>query len=500
MTDNTPEDLKGRSLFWKMTVRFGLIPIIILFYGTVALHFDYTPDDTYIYLKYAKSLAEGSGFSFNEGEPSSGITGPLWVFMIAAGTAGGLDPYVVAKTLDLLFASLSIFLVYALAHGIVRDRILAFVAACMMAFDSWMLRWAGSGMETSLGVLLTLLVFWYVYRAEYVLASLVSGFLTLVRPEGALLFALVQVDYGFLKRDPAAIRRMALRSILVYSLVLAPWVVYAASTFGTPLPNTLEAKSISSFSVGSVLFVGGSEAKILLSTQSAALMALILGLVAAFRRMNWKILRLEIFPLFWVLALLLFYLSANIQVVSRYLLPATPIVCIFGIWGVKKIQEFWKLSWRWTSGLIAAMFLFTAIQNAAVYGSTVVPHMRGFTEGMNGCLKPIAYWLRENSSPEARVLTPDIGLLGYVSGRRLFDTAGLVTPEMKKAFSGVSYDEGMKARKYESVLRPDFIVDRSEQPERLAAPDLIPVMTKEFPNIAINKSEPVYYTLYKVVR
>lgn len=496
----TPEDLKDRSPFWKATIRFGLVPLIVLFYGLAVLHFDYTPDDTYIYLKYARSLAEGNGFAFNKGEPSGGITGPLWVFLIAAGTAGGLDPYVVAKTLDLLFASLSLLLMYALAIGILRDKVFAFISASILACDSWMLRWAGSGMETSLAVLLTLLVFWYVYRTDYLLASLVCGLLTLVRPEGILLFALVQMDYAFLRRDPVAFRRMALKSILIYSIVLAPWVVYAALSFGTPVPNTLGAKSISLFSFESLLFVAGSEAKIIVSTQAASITVLVLGLVAAIRRTPWPLVRLEIFPLLWVLALLLFYLSANIQVVSRYLLPTVPLTAIFGIWGVKKIQEFWKLEWRWTSGLLGAVFFFSLLQNATLYISVVEPHMRGFTKGMNECLKPMGYWLKDNTDVDATVLTPDIGLLGYISDRRLFDTAGLVTPEMKRAFEGVSYEQGMIERKYESVLRPDYIIDRSSRPERLAAPDLVPIMTKEFPSIAITRSEPVYYTLYKAVR
>ncbi len=500
-TEDSPEELKRRPLLWSLVVRFGFVPIIVLFYLTVALHFDYTPDDTYIYLRYAKNLVEGGGFSFNDGEPSSGITGPLWVFMIAAGTTGGLDPYIVAKTLDLLFASLSIFLVYAVAYGILRDRIFAFAAACMVATDSWVLRWAGSGMETSLGVLLTLLVFWYVYRGEYVVASLVSGILTLVRPEGVLLFALVQIDYGFLKRDPVAFRRMALRSILAYSVILAPWMLYATLTFGTPIPNTFAAKSASFFSFETLLRVAGSEARIVLSTQAVSVAGLILGLVIALRRrIPWQALRIEIFPLFWVLALLLFYVSANIQVVSRYLLPATPIIAIFGIWGVKKMQEFWKLEWRWTVTLLISIFVLSTAQNVMVYSNAVIPHMRGFTEGMNGCLKPIGYWLRENSPPGAIVLTPDIGIVGYISERRIFDTDGLVAPEMKRAFSGVGFEEGMKERRYESVLLPDYIVDRSDRPEWLAAPDLVPVMTREFLSNALAKTGPVYYTLYKSVR
>jgi hypothetical protein len=270
--------------------------------------------------------------------------------------------------------------------------------------------------------------------------------------------------------------------------------------FGTPLPNTFGAKSIPSFSLDSILFVAGSEAKIIFSTQAASLTILVLGLVAAVRRTPWHLVRLEIFPLLWVVALLLFYLSANIQVVSRYLLPITPVIAIFGIWGVKKIQEFWKLEWRWTSGLLLVVFVLSLAQNATLYISVVSPHMRGFTKGMNECLKPMGYWLKENTDPEATILTPDIGLLGYISDRRLFDTAGLVTPEMKKAFAGVSYDEGMMERKYESVLRPDYVIDRSARPERLVAPDLVPVMTREFPSIAITKNEPVYYTLYKAIR
>ena len=84
--------------------RYGPAFIVALFYVTVVFHYSYTPDDTYIYLQYAKNLANGNGFSFNANSPSYGITGPLWVLLIAGGVKAGLDPLIVAKTFDLLFA------------------------------------------------------------------------------------------------------------------------------------------------------------------------------------------------------------------------------------------------------------------------------------------------------------------------------------------------------------------------------------------------------------
>lgn len=478
LPEEIPDELKNRSPLWRAFVRFGLIPLVAFFYFTASLHFEYTPDETYIYLQYARNIAAGNGFVFNEQLPSNGIPGPLWVLLIAAGTAGGLDPFIVAKTLDLLFASLSILLVYAVAYGVLRDRIYAILAACLLACDSWMLQWAGSGTETSLGVLLVLLAFWYVYKNEYVLASLASAVLTLVRPEGAVLFVLIQIDYVFLVRDPRSVRRMMPKTLVVFTAILVPWLTYAVLVFGTPVPE------IFSPSLDSALFIAAIEMRNLLVTQGPALMALILGLVASFRRVPLRGLRIEVFPLSWVFALWMFSAMINVQVVSRYLLLATPIVVIFGLWGVKKIQEFWKLEWRWTVVAFGALVLFTFGQNIYVYSTSVVPHIRGFEESMNQCIRPMANWLKENTDPGATVLAPDIGLLAYVSERRVFATS----------------EEGKKGGQFRTVLRPDYIIEHSLKPSRLKTLDRVPVMTREFSSPAIAGMRPVYYTLYKVVR
>ncbi|MBM4161433.1 MAG: hypothetical protein FJ217_10075 [Ignavibacteria bacterium] len=500
MTEERNSD-QGRTratLFWNLIQRYGIVVVVAVFFVTANLHFSYTPDDTYIYLQYAKNIARDEGFSFNAGSPSYGVTGPLWVLLIAGGTGLGLDPYIVAKTLDVILASLAILAAYALAFAIIRDRIYALVAAWVLSFDSWFLRWASSGMETSFAVLLALVAAWYAYRKEYIVASLVAGLLTLVRPEGALLFVAMLLDNLLNTRDRTAKRRALAGSVVTYGVIVSVWLLFAYVQLGSIVPNTLQAKSTIQTSLSVLWFTTFSCLKILGATQGIAVLFIALGVVVTVRKYGWKIIREEGFLILWVLLLLTAYILLNVQVVSRYLVLVLPFIAIYGMWGIKRLEIASVLSSRQAllTLLIVAGLLLT--QNQYVYRSRVVPHMENFTMGMSECLKPIAYWLRTHAETDATVLTPDVGILGYISDRTVVETAGLVTPDMKRAFRGISYDEGMKQGRYLQILLPDYIVDRSPRPERLASDSIRPVMTRPFSGLGLTKSDPVYYTLYKV--
>lgn len=483
-----PEDVI-RSRWMNFTLRFGLVPIILFFYVTASLHFSYTPDDTYIYLQYARNIADGNGFSFNAGEPTYGVTGPLWVLLIAAGTAGGLDPYVVAKTLDLLLGGLSVIVALRLSLEILKDPFYALCASALVATDAWLLRWTGSGLETMLGVLLVLLTFFYVYRTEYGVASLAAALLTLVRPEGGLLFLLIQTDNLINTSNWRLAFRVTLKSVGVYLSVIAPWLIYALLTFGKIIPNTMRAGAFEEYSLDSILSVLRSETSIILATQALALFLLLVGVIGAFRRASLRAVWIEVFPLAWPLAFLLFYSILNLQIVPRHLLLISPILAIFGVWGVKKSTEFWKLRWQTSLGLLVGLVVISGIQNQVFYVSKIVPHLDGYVRGMEECFRPMAYEIRKTGGS---VLTPDIGLVGYVSGAKVYDTAGIISPEMKRAFRGLSYDEGMKQKVYRDVAQPDFIIDRFQRPGRLESEDLKEIMSCQFLMI----DQQIFYTLY----
>ncbi|MBI3112400.1 MAG: hypothetical protein HYZ01_12605 [Ignavibacteriales bacterium] len=489
--------LEEHSPFLRFILRFGIALILIVFYATTALHFEYTPDDTYIYLQYARNLAAGDGFSFNDATPSYGLTGPLWAVVIAVGTGLGLDPYVVAKTLDLLFASFTILVVYILAFVILQDKLFALMVAWMLSFDAWFLRWASSGMETSLAVLLSVLVVWYAYRKEYGIAAFVTGVLTLVRPEGALMMMAVAGDILLHGARGAERTLRIVRSMGVFGVVVGVWLVVAWVHFGSIIPLTLQAKSTTGFDLATTLFVGLSTINILGATQGIVILTLISGIAWIVKVRGWSILREDGFPLIWTIALPAFYLLFNVQVVSRYLLPVVPFLILYAVWSIKKLEVLSMLSPQKAVGVVILLAGVSLAQNQYVYQSRVVPHMRNFTMGMEECLRPIAYWLRTNSAEDATVLTPDVGLLGYVSGRTMYETAGLLTPAVKKAFQDVTYDEGMTQGRYKQAVQPDYIVDRSLVPNRLASDSLQPVMTRTFSGLGISKSDLFYYTLYK---
>jgi hypothetical protein len=84
MTGISENGATGEPHLYKLTAYVAL-GCAALFICLVALHFEYTPDDAYIYFQYAKKIAQGKGFSFNGSTPSYGTTGPLWALFIAGG-------------------------------------------------------------------------------------------------------------------------------------------------------------------------------------------------------------------------------------------------------------------------------------------------------------------------------------------------------------------------------------------------------------------------------
>jgi arabinofuranosyltransferase len=502
LTDETEHLIEEQPLstFWGAMVKFGPAIIVGLFYVTVVLHYAYTPDDTYIYLQYAKNLANGNGFAFDANTPSYGITGPLWVLLIAAGAKAGLDPLVVAKTFDILFAGLSIVLVFAMAATLIQNRIYALFAALIFSFDAWFLRWSGSGMETSFAVILVLIAVKYAYLGDYHIAGFVTGLLTLVRPEGVLLFIILQIENFITSYLLGRNKRLFWSSSLLYLVVVLPWVVFSYETFGSIVPNTEFTKTAVHWSTQTVASTAFDSLSVLGSTELLMILLLIVGIPLIISKGGIGTFIAKGMPILWILALLFGCIVLNVQVVSRYLVPVIPLIIIYALWGLKQMELTFRWSPRKALIVLCTIAFATIVQSQVTYRITVVPQIQAIAKGMDRGIKPIALWLRSNSSEDASVLTPAIGMLGYIADREIFDTAGLITPAVKKAFGGVGYDEGMKQKHYRTVVSPDYVVDRAMTKERLASDSLRPIMSTEFGTLGRKKPETIYYTLYKVTQ
>ena len=487
-------------LLWHLVLQYGAAAIVLVFYVTISLHFNHTPDETYVYMRYGQNIARGEGFSFNAGTTSYGITGPLWALLIAGGVKLNLDPYIVAKTLDVVLASLALMAVLAVAYVIIRDRLYALVAALIFSFDAWFLRWSASGTETSLGVLLAMVSLWYAYKKEYITASLVIGLLTLVRPEGVILFIASQIDALLNAHAKRGTAKIVVASVILYVLVVGTWMGFSLIHFGRAFPNLFPESILTGITVSAMLTSAFTSMKILGATQLVLVLFLFGGALLTVWKFGWHILREEGFPLLWALAVPFFYMLFAVDVGSRHMLLVLPVFIIYGCWGIKRLETGLVVSPQRGFLILLVVAGISLGQNQVIYRLWILPHMNNLELGVNECLKPVAYWLRTNTPAGTKVLTPEAGVIGYASEREVYDATGILTPEARSAFGSDGYDQGMMKRKYEAVVHPEYVVDRSSTPDRLKSETMRPVMTRAFPGSGIRNPELMFYTLYKVIR
>jgi arabinofuranosyltransferase len=472
-------------------------------------------DDTYIHLQYARNLAETGQLSFNRGDPVYGATSPLWVFLLAAVDRAGGDLLVSCRVLSWLFAVGSILLVYRLAAAL-GGRGAAASAALVLACEAWFVRWSAVGMETSFAVFMILLALEAGLDAprsarRSALFGLVLFLAVLARPEALVLAALSTVAYAFSPAPPA--RRWL--HLAVFIPLFAIWLFVIHRHTGSYFPLTAGAKQgrpvLSAALFGRALV----PAKIMGATILLPWLALIAGLARSLVRerslastfvagdASRASMRPGVFlMILWVFALPAAYVVLDFQVLSRYLVPVIPCVIVLGVASWIRLSA---LLWRRASARRVALAIFTALvmsQSMVFYARVVVAPTVRFSDALKTVVVGMGEWLARNSAPDALVATPDIGAIGFTSGRRVLDLGGLVTPEinaMRRATDvAVIIDDGLYL-----AFKPDYLVDRSPAPARFAGKVIggytfAALRSGEVPNLGIRKPEPVVYTLYRI--
>ena len=174
--------------------------IITLFWFLAAR--GYWEDDAYIHLEFARSLAAGNGFAFNN-HLVYGDTSPLWVWLLVAAhavvpnwlAAGKLLTVVVAVAALTGFFFYSRSLVRRWWHPAAAD---VFAATMLLTFvlSPYFGYWAFSGMEALAAAGLAcwtcfLIAPRHLTWQRILLAALLAGFAPLLRPEMAFFTLLV---------------------------------------------------------------------------------------------------------------------------------------------------------------------------------------------------------------------------------------------------------------------------------------------------------------------
>ena len=399
----------------------------------VAIFYDYTVDDAYIFLRYARNLGHGAGLTFNldDSRPVEGYTSFLWTLVLTIPySLRFADPVPLhfAKVIGILFGIGLIFVTTHLSARILGARVAGYIAALLTSTIPFLAFWSVGGLETSLYLFLNLLAI-DVYVLEVKAArrpalSAATLFLAiLARPESLLLAVALYVQYVF-RETPNRGLRSALRDVRMASFLLgallALYTVWRYRTYGLLLPNTFYAKKmsvnvyallrrlyeLSPFVVWSLPFIAVGWARLFVPSRGGSQKSLLVA------------------PLLTALVIP-FAAYREWMPGYRYELLLLPLLFVLVSDGVSElILSFRMADWR-QSLPACTMFLFLYVylffphypgtERLIIHRNSVVPGMVSSMGSSNPWHPRMGLWLKKWAPEDASLAAWDVGALPYFS-------------------------------------------------------------------------------------
>jgi hypothetical protein len=473
-------------------------------------------DDGFIHIQYARNIVERGEYSFNPGEVSFGTTSPLWVMIQAAlGRILGTGEVLVTSSRALSwiagFAAVGVMIVLARSLGLALAT--SVCCALLLACHAWFVRWTALGMESSCAVLAMVAsgiasVGAYDDRRRAYLLGFFMALGALVRPEAYLLFPVYLVGAALGGRRTR--RGCVIRTVVLYALLIGPWLAFAKLHIGSFLPNTAGAKS-GGMVLDPLTFLRKLEPILKIVGSTDGIVALLLVGSVLLRRKSSPVFshRCRLMTL-WVLALPVAYVFFDVQVLSRYMLLTAPFMIALGLAGFE--DWFSARALRVSPGrrtrpvALGAITAAAMAANVAFYFVVVLPPSVAFSYDLTHNLKGLAVYVKEHSDPGAVVAAADIGYLAFYSERRVLDLGGLVENETLALREAHTYEEIIDQGMYLGLPRyprVDFFVDRELTSNRfdgkvLSGHRFESVLVTEVRNLGIRKPGPYFYTLYRL--
>ena len=198
-------------------------------------------EDAYITVTHARNAAEGLGLTHHPGEAlTHGFTSAVSVLVPLAGElvspGSGLTTLRLASLVAFIVA---IYFASRICAKLGLSRPATAFALAYLAFDPLQVFYGMSGMETQIAVAAILAAGWFVAGPRYRVAAVAIGFAVLVRPDFLLFAACVPLLQA--RRHSV---RAAAETMLIALLTVAPWIVFATAYYGSPVPQTIVAKSL----------------------------------------------------------------------------------------------------------------------------------------------------------------------------------------------------------------------------------------------------------------
>lgn len=378
--------------------------------GGAAYAWPFSVDDAFIVARYARRLAAGQGYTFQDAEVSDGVTGPFWLFVLAGCARLGANVVVAGKLLGAagVLAACVVVMRASAARAGGRRRCAFLSLLLASAAPLWI--WSVGGLETGCATLcLTCVVCGASARPEPRVGWLVAGagVMPWLRPELVPL-TLVAAAVGAL-RLPRARLTLLLGCVWGVGSVL----LFRYWMFGHLLPLSAHAKPAS--------LANGVE-YLLISVRSLGALSLLPWLVLA-----WfgRPLERALLLLVSMHACLVTIAGGDWMAGARLFVPIVPTACLVAALSWERILL------RSRGVALASAFLIIAVRVLSVQTETSAA--RGSGQLRERRLPALLAALATAPEPIALV---DIGALGFFSDKSLVDLGGLTDARIAYAPGG----------------------------------------------------------------
>jgi hypothetical protein len=495
----TPE--ARRSLF----IFLAVISVALGF----ALRTNHIWEDYYITWRSSQNLATGHGLVYTKGERLHTFTSPLGVLLPAvASLLTGNRSDMAALWVFRLMSISALGVAAVLLAGAVGRRaggsLGILLAVGWLAFDAKTVDFAINGMETGFLVLFVAYSLWAHLtpgpRQWRHLGAAWAG-LMWTRPDAFITIGLLAAGF-WLFDDPAksGIRRgelfrTYLRAGLLTSALYLPWLLWSWGYYGSPIPNTIAAKSgigeprsVANFLMTVVKLpvtawssAGSSEATFLpayhlfggwppylvLVARGLAALCGVLWLLPFLRGST----RAASFAFFGLHC----YLSYFPYFPFPWYLPGATLLGIYCWASLLAVLPESGSGARWARplalaaiGIVLAGAGWTTWQAARTFAA----QQRLVEEGNR---RRIGEWLRDRSQPGDAVFMEPLGYIGYFSGLKTYDFPGMSSAEVVQARRVI----GNSWAKLIANLRPRWVVLRPNEVNGVNDDDL-EVLTRTY--------------------
>ncbi len=412
-----------------------------------------TIDDAYITFRYARNLAEGLGFVYNPGQRVLGTTTPLYTLVMALAWRLGLrDLPGVALALNAAADAGTAVLLYWMGWRWAGSRIVAVGAGLAWALSPMSVTFAIGGMETSV-VILALTAAFVAYAAgRSRLSAAVMAVAVLTRPDALIGAALLWGDMALrplLARDMGPwrvrLRRLPWAEAAIFAGILAPWLLFATGYFGSPLPQSVQAKvrayHMAEFQallrliqhLSTPFFEHRLFGRFWPAVGLPLYLVLYLGGGLRLVRGEGRTWPFVLYPLAYVAL----FSAANPLLFRWYLAPPLPFYFLGILTGVAGLLT--DASGRpgrarvggWATGLVTALLLCSSLQEYTLHPDHGIdrpaPEMAWYK--LELLYRQAAEEVRGRLQPGDVVAAADIGAVGWYTGATILDTLGLISPE-----------------------------------------------------------------------